>query len=182
MKTKTMRILKFIGSYKDLKPNGFEFQRLYANNYMQWCKEIDGQTIRVWKKGNDVEINALYGWSGIVAEFIRDNEPETTKGVPGLIRPWTWWRCVLNTDTDELFEYNRMRHEGLSYSIRDEGGEDWDRLRAENKAALIPDITCQEYLKTYRAVKLTNMFGLAVRELFSLGWVEIVNEERKVFE
>ena len=44
--------IKFTGKYNELKKMGFEFQRLFANNYMQWCNEEMG--IRVWKKGGDV--------------------------------------------------------------------------------------------------------------------------------
>jgi len=42
--------LKFTGDYKKLKKMGFEFQKLYASNYMQWHKNH----FRVWKKGSDI--------------------------------------------------------------------------------------------------------------------------------
>ena len=45
-----MNYIKFTGKYAELKDKGFEFQKLFANNYMQWRR--DG--IRVWKKGGDV--------------------------------------------------------------------------------------------------------------------------------
>lgn len=43
--------VKFTGDYSKLKSMGFTFQKLFANNYMQW--ERDG--FRVWKKGAELE-------------------------------------------------------------------------------------------------------------------------------
>ena len=42
--------VKFTGDYSKLKSMGFEFQKLFANNYMQWCRNH----FRVWKKGGDI--------------------------------------------------------------------------------------------------------------------------------
>lgn len=42
--------VKFTGDYSMLKSMGFTFQRLFAGNYMQWCRDH----LRVWKKGSDI--------------------------------------------------------------------------------------------------------------------------------
>ena len=42
--------VKFNGEFSKLKGLGFEFQKLFASNYMQWHKE----GFRVWKKGSDI--------------------------------------------------------------------------------------------------------------------------------
>ena len=42
--------VKFTGEYAKLKEMGFEFQKLYASNYMQWSKN----GFRVWKRGGDI--------------------------------------------------------------------------------------------------------------------------------
>lgn len=53
----TRNYIRFTGKYGDLKKQwGFGFQRLYANNYMQWCNG----DVRVWKKGGDVTVD---GWT-----------------------------------------------------------------------------------------------------------------------
>lgn len=52
--------IKFIGKYTDLKLQGFVFQKLYADNYMQW--ERDG--VRVWKYGAEVTIDDVKGYEG----------------------------------------------------------------------------------------------------------------------
>lgn len=42
--------VKFTGDYSKLKSMGFTFQKLFANNYMQWEKDH----FRVWKGGHDI--------------------------------------------------------------------------------------------------------------------------------
>ncbi len=42
--------LKFTGSYNQLKGLGYDFQKLYAGNYMQWCKN----GFRIWKRGSEI--------------------------------------------------------------------------------------------------------------------------------
>ena len=50
MKNDEYGYVKFTGDYSMLKSMGFTFQKLFANNYMQWAK--DG--FRVWKRGHDI--------------------------------------------------------------------------------------------------------------------------------
>ena len=47
--------IAFTGPYPELKALGFEFQKLYASNYMQWHHE--DSDLRVWKKGAEVTCN-----------------------------------------------------------------------------------------------------------------------------
>ena len=54
--------VKFTGDYSKLKGMGFTFQKLFANNYMQW----ERNSFRVWKKGGAnfarVKTNNLNEW------------------------------------------------------------------------------------------------------------------------
>lgn len=43
--------VKFTGDYSKLKGMGFTFQKLFAGNYMQWCRNH----FRVWKRGAELE-------------------------------------------------------------------------------------------------------------------------------
>lgn len=45
-----MKYVQFTGEYTKLKTIGFKFQKLFANNYLQW----NSGDYRVWKKGNDI--------------------------------------------------------------------------------------------------------------------------------
>ena len=64
-----MRI-KFTGDFKDLKPMGFTFHKLFARNYKVY--EKDGLWIWV-HRGGYVEIDDHYGNSGYIAEMILDD-------------------------------------------------------------------------------------------------------------
>ena len=81
--------IKFIGDYSKLKPMGFEFQRLYASNYMQWHK--DGY--RVWKKGAELTIDKVSNSEGeffkLLLGYREHNTPLTlTRGVFVVWKNW----------------------------------------------------------------------------------------------
>jgi len=48
-----MAHVKFTGTFKELKSQGFKFCKLFADNYMQWSK----YGVRVWKRGGDVTLD-----------------------------------------------------------------------------------------------------------------------------
>lgn len=65
------KYIKFTGDYSKLLSMGFEFQKLYANNYMQWSKGtgIDwSPETRVWKKGAEVTLDCIHTYEGVFFE------------------------------------------------------------------------------------------------------------------
>jgi hypothetical protein len=57
-----MKYIKFIGKFKDLIPDGWTFQKLFARNYRQYHKTCDGekysQKCRIWQHyGGYLEID-----------------------------------------------------------------------------------------------------------------------------
>ena len=58
--------LAFHGDYSALKHRGFVFQKLYANNYMQWSLETKKHIgyIRIWKRGAEVTVDELTNFEG----------------------------------------------------------------------------------------------------------------------
>jgi hypothetical protein len=59
-----MKIVKFKGKFKDLIPDGWEFQKLFARNYRQYYKTCDGekysQGCRIWQHlGGYLEVDNL---------------------------------------------------------------------------------------------------------------------------
>lgn len=66
------KYIKFTGDYSKLKTMDYEFQKLYAGNYMQWCN--DGT--RIWKKGGDVTIDRLTNFEGSFFEKYLAEKPE----------------------------------------------------------------------------------------------------------
>ena len=69
------KYIKFIGDYSKLKTMGYEFQKLFANDYMQWSKRSDGEyspTTRIWKKGAEVTMDRLTNYEGSFFELYMD--------------------------------------------------------------------------------------------------------------
>lgn len=59
-----MKYIKFIGKFKDLIPDGWTFQKLFARNYRQYHKTCDGekysQRCRIWQHyGGYLEIDVF---------------------------------------------------------------------------------------------------------------------------
>jgi len=68
------KYIKFTGDYAKLKSMGYKFQRLFAGNYMQWCKDDE---YRVWKKGAELTISLFTNHEGSLLELLltcRDNK------------------------------------------------------------------------------------------------------------
>ena len=91
------KYIKFTGKYADLKPMGFEFQKLYAANYMQWHN--DG--MRVWKRAGDVSIDDFTNYEGNILAALLE-----VRGNKELFDQWKSWsggvQFVFNNETREI--------------------------------------------------------------------------------
>jgi hypothetical protein len=88
------RYIRFTGEYSKLKSLGYEFQRLFAGNYMQWHK--DG--VRVWKRGAEVTIDRLTNYEGEFLEFLLECRRTDTK----LVSRWKTVGFYLNSKTGAI--------------------------------------------------------------------------------
>ena len=75
---KINKYIRFTRNFKDLKPMGYTFQKLYANNYNTYRKSIDPEgysdSIWIWQAGRMVECNDLHQYSYlIIEELIQKN-------------------------------------------------------------------------------------------------------------
>lgn len=83
--TPSRQYLAFHGDYSALKGMGFKFQKLYANNYMQWELETQKHlsSIRIWKRGGDVTVDELTNYEGsFFAGFLALREKGETPRTP----------------------------------------------------------------------------------------------------
>lgn len=75
MKVTTHKYIRFTGKYSKLKSMGYEFQKLFAGNYMQWGHDELG--FRVWKRGAELTIDRFTNHEGALLEYLinsrRDN-------------------------------------------------------------------------------------------------------------
>jgi hypothetical protein len=62
------KYITFNGDYSALKGMGYTFQKLFADNYMQWCKG----DVRVWKKGAEVTVGRLCNYEGAFFDLVLD--------------------------------------------------------------------------------------------------------------
>jgi len=172
------KVLKFVGKYGELKNHGYKFCRLFAGNYMTWFKKTGGEyssnNIWIFKKGADVEFKDFYHMSGLVGEFVRDNDP---------IKPFPTcklcWRIVIDNDGAVFANEGGDRYNSMSYFSRDENNKYYQETPQEEKDQMIPDMNYEEFSKRFRTDMISLEFGNAMRELMNSGMVEIQDEELK---
>jgi len=138
-----MKYIKFTGDYSQLKNMGYEFQKLFAGNYMQWSK---GYT-RIWKKGGDVSIDRLTNYEGAFFEWFKRYYD---KQVPLPTTKHGFIRVQLDMQTGEV---------NLNVT----------KYVEQNKAMMTDDSVEYRYELTVLSVK--NLSPLL--ELVKLGWVEL---------
>jgi len=101
--------IKFTGNFKDLKPMGFKFHKLFANNYKVYNKD----KVWIWvAEGGYVEIGSYYGLSGYILKAIwEDTYPVHEKDVDYgeklsfiNIKKGDRKQCKINEKTGEIIE------------------------------------------------------------------------------
>tara|TARA_R110002020_G_scaffold457122_2_gene673930 strand:+ start:1203 stop:1736 length:534 start_codon:yes stop_codon:yes gene_type:complete len=154
-------------SFSILKPLGYEFQKLYAANYMQWCIRPDGEkygdAIRVWKKGRSVELQSLFELSGYFAEYIRDLDwrEDSNRG--------RWVNVVFNQDTYEFEKYDRKIHESTELVFN---------MMQEKKSDEEIEEACAKHTSKYIQKVYRKPFVDLVKKMWADGYVEIIHEEK----
>ena len=93
--------VKFTGDYSKLKSMGFTFQKLYANNYMQW----ERRSFRVWKKGHDI-VHDDYNLFRLI-KFLRTNPRLRTHTYPNGDVSHSFYKMYYG---DEFNAYNYDYH------------------------------------------------------------------------
>jgi len=140
--------IKFTGNFKDLKPMGFKFNKLFANNY----KVYEKNDIWIWvANGGYVEIRDLYSLSGYVLKAIwNDTFPLYEEDVPfrdGLLfKKGDRKSCMINQKTGEIIERRLFVN----------GGYDSDNL--------------------YRELSISKKTFEFIKELKSLNIMEIIED------
>jgi len=161
----THKYIKFVGDYSKLKSMGYEFQKLFAGNYMQWCKRSDGKfssSTRIFKKGAEVCLDRLTNYEGSFFELYMDYKNN------GKDLPWksssfmktVYLRVVVNhTDYSASFDYDAYTaQEVANYAAFDN----------DNVDAMVDDLEVVSISKKHLA---------ALDELIELGWAELATME-----
>jgi hypothetical protein len=152
-------VAKFTGKYRDLIPMGFEFQKLFGANYRCYKKGfgICDESIRIWQKGNDVEIMDFYqktGW--LIAKFVKNREL-----IPQILFHGSLW-AKMNTKTGEM--------------ERSDQWSDLERIKKREDAARKAD-KMDEYYKTWKDVHIEMDMITEVLRLYDEGLIVLVDKE-----
>lgn len=147
--------VKFTGDYAELKNMGFEFQKLYGNNYMQWSKN----GFRVWKRGHDIThdsynlyklisflrtepIAKKYKDDGSIVIFKFYDKEDKYKGYT--YEPWTdenlqLWRDSSNAWAEwiKYKEEKEPQHISTEY-IKQDFFDQWDEFKKLGWCELVP--------------------------------------------
>lgn len=156
------KYIKFTGDYSKLKSMGYEFQKLFANDYMQWSKASDGEyspTTRIWKKGAEVTMDRLTNYEGVFFELYMEyktNGKELPWHTSNFFRKHTTLRVITNNvDYTVSFDYNTYIEQERANHIA------WDKDKDANTTHDLQSVPMD--IKTLAALD----------ELIALGWVEL---------
>ena len=156
------KYIKFTGDYSKLKSMGYEFQKLFANDYMQWSKNSGDEwspTTRIWKKGAEVTMDRLTNYEGVFFELYMEykaNGKELPWHTSTTLGTHTWLRVITNNvDRTVSFDYNTYIEQERANHIA------WDK---DNDADTTHDLC---------SVVMDAKTLAALDELIALGWVEL---------
>lgn len=161
---KFTNLLKFHGKFRELIPYGFKFQKLFANNYRQYCFEVVDycEDIRVWQAhGGYIEINDWYdATKAIVEAVIKDD--------------FKWHRYNSNIcnslgftivrETSQIIPYEREKHDhAFAFLSLEKAGKSEEEI----------GIALDTLHKTYRVARISQKMICAIKDMYSRGWIKI---------
>jgi hypothetical protein len=164
----TADLLKFHGSFKELIPAGFKFQKLYARNYRQYCLTLEhDQTIRVWQAhGGYIEIEDYFNATkSLVEAILNDSFPwHTYKPMTlpiGSVLHCTSLGFTIVRETNKVIPSDKM-HDSLyvRLSMTKEG-------KSEQEIEESIDTVYKQYKVSRVSVEICN----AIKDMHAKGWI-----------
>lgn len=156
----TLKLLKFHGKFKDLIPYGFKFQKLFANNYRQYCLQIGSEysstCIRVWQHhGGYIEFNDFHETSYHVFNAL--NNPNFQ-----WIIKHGFYKAIINRNDGTVIPYVPEQHNAI-----------WimHNARKEGKTEQETDILVDNCYDSFRECLLTEDLIKAIKGLQEKNWI-----------
>ncbi len=144
--------LKFTGEYKQLKTMGYEFQKLFAGNYMQWHKN----GLRIFKRGSDITHGNIDLYK--LVKFMRGCES------PAHVQVSTNHISFFKVyNKDNSYEYLSMTEENRQKYIKI--NEAWGKVKSDTPENDLPPHWTTEIVRKSMLIDL--------EELNKLGWYEL---------
>lgn len=173
-----MKIVRFKGSFKDLIPNGWTFQKLFARNYRQYHKTCDGeeysQGCRIWQHhGGYLEIDDLFNFSAILIQKIID----------GNIEEWSSEITSVSTLKEKKVYWFIIDQEEGRFIPR--GSEEYTQLRKKTYTdsfdpshASYDEKTFHAYFDRYRQWNARPELIEMLKDLVNRGWISVEENEK----
>lgn len=167
-----VKIVRFKGKFKDLIPDGWTFQKLYARNYRQYHKTCDGekygQGCRIWQhRGGYLEIDNLFNpLSAIFVQQIID----------GKINEWaSEIKRIYNTDKSNIVYWFLIDEQENRFIARPT--EEYFQLK-KIRLNLDPDVDKEAFhahYDRYREWSANPELIVMLQNLVNKGWIGIDN-------
>lgn len=170
--------VKFIGKFTDLIPQGWTFQKLFANNYRQYHKTCDGseyaQGCSIWQHlGGYLEIADLSNLSVVVVKQIADGkikewESQTTNIFDGKPDFVYWFR--IDTENKIFYPYHSLEYKKIlreQWSLMDlpDGEEKKKKHRA--------------FYDKYREFNMRSELITMIQDLLDKKQIMVCDDDRK---
>tara|TARA_Y100001001_G_scaffold152479_1_gene165148 strand:- start:293 stop:829 length:537 start_codon:yes stop_codon:yes gene_type:complete len=164
--TNQTKMLAFHGDYSALKGMGFTFQKLYADNYMQWELETRKHlsSVRIWKRQPQVTVDCLTNFEGSFFQLLLDYR---TAGKPLSITSLQCIECVKDLDT-----YSVLMGDEAKALYRAQQQAFIDYLDQSNDGN---DKSVPEPQHRYEMLIVAPADIQPVMNLIDMGWISIVN-------
>lgn len=148
--------IKFIGDWKRLIPMGYQFNRMFARNYIAYCKGKTDNRIWIWKALKDVQIIDLnYSNSALILKHFIDSE---------FALPRHFSTLVINNETHTVEEFDFDKHDAIHVLKWKDG------IRYED----IPDEEIIAFHDKFTKIHLIQDVIDILKELYESGMIQIV--------
>lgn len=167
--------VKFTGKFTDLIPDGWTFQKLFANNYRQYSKTSDGKkygpTFRVWQHhGGYIEFADYYCHTWLIFNWVSSGAYLTAK-CKTIFGGVTYYRGAIDSENETIEDYDVLKHDCL---FIDKFHPGFENLPEEEQHKIINAI-----YDRYRKVTINDAEVNFILDLKKKGWFGICNDERR---
>lgn len=168
-----MHLVRFKGKFTELIPDGWKFQKLFANNYRQYHKTCDGsewtQGCRIWQHhGGYLEIEDLYGDSWVIVKQIMDGRiKELESQTPdlftkGQINNIFWLKHDKEKHT--FYPWHSDEYKAISEA-------EWAFVKLRKSKA--KSEMCQKHWNRYREFNMRPELVAMIQGMIDKGWLAI---------
>ena len=118
---KKATVVNFTGDFKDLIPDGWGFNKLFARNYRCYSKFIEleyGERMWIWQhKGGYVEYKDLFSMTHVLFKVILSGEYKEFKHLSD------YYCFVVDRENYSYVKHDRKKHESLHQFMAMEDGK-----------------------------------------------------------